>query len=184
VLDAALEYEHIATNPARGRRRRLKAAKPRRTWLELDEVRALLDAGGKNRALVATMVLGGLRVGELCALRWRDVDLARGTITVGESKTDAGRRVVDVSPDLLDELKTHRMASSSPGPDELVFPTRNGTARDRGNVRQRVLGSALKAANAKLARRGKLRFRAASRTTRSGGRSHRCSTRRAPHRPT
>jgi integrase len=155
VLDAAVEYGHIATNPARGRRRRLKAGKPRRTWLELDEVRALLDAGGENRALLATMVLGGLRVGELCALRWRDVDLARGTITVGESKTDAGRRVVDVSPDLLDELKTHRMASGSPEPDELVFVTRNGTARDRGNVRQRVLGSAIAAANKKLDKVGK-----------------------------
>jgi len=156
VLDAAVEYEHIPTNPARGRRRRLKAAKPRRTWLELDEVRALLDAAdAKRRALLATMILGGLRVGEVGALRWRDVDLARSTISVGESKTDAGVRVVDLSPDLLDELKTHRMASGSPEPDALVFLTRNGTPRDRGNVRQRVLGSTIKAANAKLAKAGK-----------------------------
>jgi integrase len=155
VLDAAVEYGYITTNPARGRRRRLKATKPRRTWLELDEVRALLDAAGSKRALLATMILAGLRVGEVSALRWRDVDLARGTISVGESKTDAGVRVVDVSPDLLDELKTHRMVSGEPERDALVFPTRNGTARDRGNVRRRVLGSAITAANKKLAEAGK-----------------------------
>ena len=97
------------------------------------------------------MILAGLRVGEVVALRWRDVDLAGGTITVGESKTDAGVRVVDVSPDLLDELKAHRMTSGFPELDALVFATRNGTPRDRGNVRQRVLGSAITAANAKLA---------------------------------
>jgi integrase len=77
-------------------------------FLELDEVRALLDAAGNRRTLLATMVLAGLRVGELTALRWRDFDLARGKLSVAESKTDAGRRVVDLSPDLLDELKRHR----------------------------------------------------------------------------
>jgi hypothetical protein len=38
------ELGYTDTNPARGRKRRLKAAKPRRTWLEVDELRALLDA--------------------------------------------------------------------------------------------------------------------------------------------
>ena len=42
VLDAAVEYGHLASNPARGKRRRLKASKPRRGWLELDEVRSIL----------------------------------------------------------------------------------------------------------------------------------------------
>jgi integrase len=31
-----------------------------------------------------------LRIGEALSLRWRDVDLARGTITVRAAKTDAG----------------------------------------------------------------------------------------------
>jgi integrase len=54
----------------------------------------VLEAAGSHRALVATMMLGGLRVDELIALRWRDVDLAGGTIRVARSKTDAGVRVV------------------------------------------------------------------------------------------
>jgi hypothetical protein len=37
VLELAGEYEHIQFNPARGRRRRLKAAQPKRTWLEPEQ---------------------------------------------------------------------------------------------------------------------------------------------------
>jgi integrase len=150
VLDSAVEYGHIASNPARGKRRRLKASKPRRTWLEIDEVRALLDVAGDHRALLATMTLAGLRVGEVVALRWRDVDLARGVLQIAESKTDAGMRAVDLSPDLLDELKAYKARARSVAADDLVFPTRVGTARDRNNVRARVLAKAIERANAKL----------------------------------
>jgi integrase len=139
VLDAAQEYGHMGSNPARGRRRRLKVGKPRRTWLELDEVRSLLDAAATDhRPLLATMILAGLRVGEACALRWRDVELARAKLTVQKAKTDAGRRVVDLSPSLLEELKLHRARARDDRADAPVFPTRRGTMRDRNNVRVRV----------------------------------------------
>jgi integrase len=55
VLDDAVEFGHLDVNPARGKRRRLKATRPRRTWLELHEVQALLAAAGNHRALLATM---------------------------------------------------------------------------------------------------------------------------------
>jgi integrase len=129
---AAQEYGHIGSNPARGRRRRLKVAKPRRTWLELDEVRSLLDAAATDhRPLLATMILAGLRAGEACGLRWRDVELARAKLAVQKAKTDAGRRVVDLSPSLLEELKLHRARARDDAADAPVFPTRRGTVRDR-----------------------------------------------------
>lgn len=81
----------VAVGPARGRKRRLKAPKPQRIWLELDEIRSLLDAAGNHRALMATMILSGLRVSELCALRWRAVDLASGVLEVEDAKTDPAR---------------------------------------------------------------------------------------------
>lgn len=100
VLEDAVEYGHLAVNPARGRRRRLRAAKPRRASLAAEQVRALLDAAGAHRALLATAIMaGGLRVGELCALRWRDVHLAAARLTVHKSKTDAGVREVDLTAD-------------------------------------------------------------------------------------
>ena len=41
----------------------------------------------ERRAMLATLMFAGLRIGELCALRWRDVDLAAGWLH--------GRRVQD-----------------------------------------------------------------------------------------
>jgi integrase len=156
VLDDALEFGYIAANPARGRKRRLKASKPRRTWLKLDEVSSLLDHAGRHRALLATLILAGLRVSELCALRWRAIDLARGILTVEESKTDAGEgREIDLTPMLLDELKLHRAASERlPVPDAFVFPTSTGRQRDRHNVRARILRPAIERANAARADAG------------------------------
>jgi hypothetical protein len=76
-----------------------KAGKPRRTCLDLDEVRCRARRPpGNTVPSWRNDDLGGLRIGELCNLRWRDVDLARGMLTVAESKTDAGERAVARSP--------------------------------------------------------------------------------------
>jgi integrase len=122
----------------------------------VDQVRALLYAAGKNRALLATAVMaGGLRVSELTGLRWRDVDLAGGWLNVAESKTAAGVREVEINPHLLDELKLHRASlGRDPKPAEFVFPGRDGGRRDRHAVRTRVLGGAVKRANITLAEAG------------------------------
>ena len=96
---------------------------------------------------------GGLRVSELCALRWRDLNLGSGRLVVPRSKTEAGERTVDISPDLLDELKACRHESRFTGQDDLVFPTSRGTI-NRSNVLKRVLRPAIERANDQLARDG------------------------------
>jgi integrase len=101
------------------------------------------------------MILAGLRVGELTALRWRDVDLTSARLNVAESKRDAGRRTIGVTPWLLDELKAHKAASPYSVPDELVFCTGKGTPFNRSNVRQRLLGGAIASANNKLKKASK-----------------------------
>lgn len=155
VLDDAIDFGYVETNAARGRKRRLTASKPRRTWLEVDELRVLLDAAEDHRALLATMALAGLRVSEACALRWRDVDLANGRLRVTDAKTDAGVRSVELTPTLRDELAAAKAGATDAEPDALVFPTRTGTMRDRNNVRSRVLATAVARANRKLAAAGK-----------------------------
>jgi integrase len=162
ILEAAVEYELIDRNPARGRRRRLPAVAPRRSWLDrADHIAALLDAAGKldaraticrgqRRALLATLTFAGLRIGEALSLRWRDVDLKRGTITVRAAKTDAGVRTVNVLPVLRDELGDYR-ARLDPSADALVFGTATGRRQGATNVRRRVLAKAVEHANTKLA---------------------------------
>ena len=125
VLEVAVEYGHIERNPARGRRRRVKPTKPRRSWVEPEQLPALLDAAKPNmRALLATLAGAGLRIGEACALDWRDVNLATGTLTVGESKTAAGEgREVDLPMGLREELIEWRAQSPRTAPGDPVFLT-------------------------------------------------------------
>ena len=102
--------------------------------------------------MLATLTLAGLRIGELLELRWRDVDLIAGTITVRQSKTDAGVRRVDVLPALSAIL------ASLPrrGPNDRVFATSNGTAHGPSNLRRRVLAPAVKLANVRLEEAGEV----------------------------
>lgn len=164
VLEAAVEYGHLQRNPAKGKRRRLPATKPSRSWLDrADHIAALLDGAqaldkvargrkGQRRALLATLGYAGLRIGEMLDLRWGDVDLARGTITVRESKTDAGVRTVNVLPALRDELATYRATLSDAPRDARVFGTSTGGRQSETNVRRRILQPAVEKANEQLAR--------------------------------
>jgi integrase len=163
VLESACEYGHVSRNVAHGRRRRLPSVTPSRTALDRAEhIAALLDAAGaldkaarrrhgQRRALVATLVFAGLRIGEALALTWADVDLARSTIVVRASKTDAGVRTVNIVPILHDELAAYS-ARAKGEPDALVFGSSNGKPQSPSNVRRRLLAQAVKGANEKLAK--------------------------------
>jgi integrase len=165
ILEVAVEYGLIDRNPARGKRRRLKPVRPAPVWLDsAEQITALLDAAGEldrevhingkhlhRRAILATLTLAGLRIGELIELRWRDVNLADGRITIGAAKTDAGMRRIDLLPALREELSTLKAATKAEV-GERVFPTRTGDAMSPSNVRQRVLAKAVERANERLAK--------------------------------
>ena len=53
ILDEAVEDGHIERNPARGRRMRVRVPKPARTFLEMDELVALIDAAGEQDTQIA-----------------------------------------------------------------------------------------------------------------------------------
>jgi integrase len=165
ILEDAVEYGYLDRNPARGKRRRLKASKPAPVWLDRAEhIEALLAAAGQldeearadrshiaRRAIIATLVFAGLRMAELTRLRWRDVDLAGNRITVGEAKTDAGTgRIVDLLPVLRDELAAHKAVRTAAGlaaPGDHVFPTSAGRRPSEDNIRDRVFAKTVERAN-------------------------------------
>jgi integrase len=162
ILEVAVEYGLIDRNPAKGKRRRLKASRPAPVWLDsAEQIAALLDAAGEldrgaksngqlpRRAILATLTLAGLRIGELIELRWRDVNLADGRLTVRASKTDAGVRRIDLLPALAGELRALR-AKVTPDPGERVFPTQEGGPMNPSNVRTRILAKAVERANERL----------------------------------
>jgi integrase len=119
ILDDAVEYGPLAANPARGRRRRIRERKSLRSLLEPNMVVDLLDAAGQweasrpphqrvgRRALLALLCLAGPRIGEVIAADRGDFDLAGGRWRIPESKTDSGRRDVELTMYLRDELVEH-----------------------------------------------------------------------------
>jgi integrase len=162
ILAKAVAYGHLPRNPAQGKEHRLPSE--RRQWSGLDRadhISALLDGAsevdaraltrrGQRRALLATLVFAGLRIGEALDLRWRDVDLARGTITIRAAKTDAGVRTINLLPVLGDELRTYRAQLASAPATARVFGTGTGGRASETNVRRRILAPAVEAANAAM----------------------------------
>ena len=166
IHEVAVEYGFVDRNVARGRRRLLKEPKPPRTYLQADQDAALLAAAGEldaearagdtrpRRALLATLALAGLRIGEALDLRWRQVNLADRSLRVVASKTDTGVRDIDLSPTLTEILSEHRARSARHGATDLSSGRRRGKRDSPSNVRNRYLSSAVDRANAGLERDG------------------------------
>lgn len=170
ILEVAGEYGLIQSNPAKGRRRRLRAPAPSPVWLDsAQQIQALLTAAGEldrqalatggrehrggtayRRALLATLVFAGLRISELTALRWRDLDLASGRLQVRASKTDAGIRTIDLLPALHTELDAHKAQSTDTSPNAIVFASAAGTELKQSNIRRRVLDRSIELADRRL----------------------------------
>jgi integrase len=164
VLEQAVEYGHLERNPATGKRRRLRVSSPEKAYLDQAvQIEALLDAAAQldrdarvdrrhipRRAILSTLTLAGLRISELLGLRWRHVDLAAGRIRIGDSKTDAGHRSIDVLPALRDHLLDWRAAAPSTAREARVFPSATGGRLSPENVRTRVLSPAVELASARL----------------------------------
>lgn len=168
ILETAVERGLIGTNPAKGKRRRVKERKPQRTYLDTAaQIQTLLDAAGeldrqapegrkhvKRRAMLAVLAFAGVRIGELLDLRWRDVDLATGWLTVRGTNTDQATRKVKIRGALRDELIAVRADSGTIDPDARVFPTSEGKRFGAENFRNRILAGAVRDANEKLSEAG------------------------------
>lgn len=173
LLDVAMERPDVElrANAARGSRRKVKVSQPtERSFLEVDQVWALLDAATMRerhaaaftqhpypaRALVSTLTLGGLRISEDCALRRGRVNLGVGVIKIGRSKTEAGYREVDVIFAALHQDLGDHLARPTPfaAADDPLFPSATGQPLSTNSVRQRVVSKSVALANTLLRERG------------------------------
>lgn len=152
VLQEAVERGYLEKNPAHGVRIREADMKKERRFYSAMEMRTLLAALAEPcRAVVLTAILTGLRIGEILALRWKRVDLLRGTMQVAETysdgefgtpKTKSSNRVIPISSVLRAELEARRARSKTTEPDELVFQTPAGTPLNAKNLYNRELAPA------------------------------------------
>jgi len=107
--------------------------------LNIEEVSGLLQLlrePARTAAFLAVMT--GLRVGELLALKWSDIDFEKGQVSVtrsivlqrvGDCKTEASRKPVPLDSRLAEALYNWRSISPYPRPDDWVFasPHCNGS---------------------------------------------------------
>jgi integrase len=148
ILSTAVEWDYLLANPVRGVKLPAQPLREDRRFLTVDEVTRLLKAlDGPAYTLVLSAVLTGMRIGELLALRWKNVDFQRKVIRVREAvyeghvstpKTRSGLRDVPIGPALEHALREH-IARSRIADDSLVFPTRNRTYQRPGNLQKRHL---------------------------------------------
>lgn len=137
-------------NPIEG----LKAPEVRnaeRRALTWDQVQSLAAESGRFGPLVLLLAATGLRIGEACGLRWKNVRLEPpASIVVAESFTRAefttpkgGKiRVVPLTP----EARAVLAMIPRRGDDDLVFASQAGTALDGPNILNRHIKPAAKRA--------------------------------------
>src|SRR5436190_1299660 len=113
--------------------------------LRTEEIPLVLErAPAVWRPFTATAIYAGLRKGELCGLRRRDVDLDAGLITVRcsyDSETTKGGHA-DVIP-IAPALAPYLQAAIDSSPSDLVFPWPDGSMRSPECDPEKVLRRAL-----------------------------------------
>jgi integrase len=155
VFRRAMARGEVAQNPTRGlefpvnRRARDRVAAP-------VEAHALIEALPEgDRALWATAIYGGLRRGELQALRWCDVDLKVGVIQVAhgwdrevgliEPKSLAAERKVPVAKALRVFLVEQRLRQDAGGSIRRRSPSAPGSpGGKRGSSRSPFTNAAIR----------------------------------------
>ncbi len=144
VMETAVAEDYVAENPCvvRGAMDVSSGLRKNSTLIRADELRvALEDLNEFYRLFVAVSAVGGLRFGELIALKREDVDVS-GTVPLlrvragsvyisgqgyieDTTKTDEDR-VVPLPSQLLGPIREHLEKYVAPGKSARVFPNQSG----------------------------------------------------------
>lgn len=207
ILKYAVRHGIIEYNPVRDVKRLARPSKEdhdteidERNILNPCEIKILLNNTPENyRPLLTTAVLTGMRQGELLGLKWGDFDWVNGQICVRRSfcrsrdpegnlvfnipKTKAGKRRIDMAPELVKVLKDWRVLKQaneaiaqanekdrgiqlerqeSTNRYDLVFPSPTGNPESHGNMLRKGFFPALKKAGVRRIRFHDLRHTYAS----------------------
>lgn len=131
LMAAAVQGGYLARTPCAGIRLP-RAARRDATLLTAAEVDRLATSAGEYGTLVYLLAYGGLRWGEVAALRRRRCDLLRRRLEVAEAVSDVNGRLVYGPtktferrwvrlPDFLVERLARDLEEVGPDPDEFVF---------------------------------------------------------------
>ena len=166
-----LKNGHIPASPGAG----LRAPKaPRRLpqVLDVDEAVRLVEVptdaplGLRDRALLELFYSSGLRLSELCGLRWRDLQAEAGLVTVlGKGGKQRSVPVGSHARRALDQWR----ASTGAGGEAFVFPGRGGGPISQRAVQVRIRQLAVRQGLFKHVHPHMLRHSSASHVLESSG---------------
>ncbi len=165
ALDQAVKWHMVPRNVAEAVRAPRPAPKEMRP-LSPDETRRFIQAacGDKLEALYVLAVHTGMRQGELLGLKWQDVDLENGKLSVrhtvtksggrlllGEPKTKKSRRTIILGAGAVSALREHLAGQVKEierlgdlyRDEGLVFASEVGTIMNPANLRKRSFASLL-----------------------------------------
>jgi integrase len=139
VLDLAVSYGIIRANPVVGVKLPAEP-KTEQKFLTHDEAWTLAERiDPRYRALVLLAVFGGMRFGELTALRRMHIIPERnqvavretlveinGAVSFGPPKTKTSVRLVTIPRSIMAEVVAHMDAYTAEGPEALVFTGKRG----------------------------------------------------------
>ena len=168
ALSQALQWHMVPRNVTEAVSPPRPAPKEMRP-LTSEEARRLLQEARGNRleALYVLAVTTGMRQGELLALRWQDVDIENGVLSVrrtltrngggiemGEPKTKKSRRSIRLTPRAVEALESHQerqlrdmgILGDRYEDRGLLFTTGTGGPINPSNLRQKSFARLLKEA--------------------------------------
>ena len=140
IMRTAVTDGLILTSPCRVKGASLESA-PERPVVSVAEIRALVaNMPERLRVFVLLAAWCQLRRGELLGLQRGDVDLMHATVNIERSrtvtmaggsvvkapKTAAGRRVLVIPPNVVDDLENHLERFTGPDPDAPLFTGEKG----------------------------------------------------------
>jgi integrase len=118
-FNIAMDHGYTDQNPARAIKRYPESPWRHQFFFSESEVKALISASSPHLRPILALAFGtGLRKGDILGLRWEDVDLDRGIISIQMQKTGKSVEIplIPMIRDLLQGMKSR--ASASP----FVFP--------------------------------------------------------------
>ncbi len=147
ILEAAVRDDLLPSNPVRKTRMPRCGPAKERVPISPDTLSTLIEKLAEpSRSIAALLAMTGLRIGELLALRWQDVDLENRFLSVNQSvyeghfdepKSRRSKRRVPLGPKSLEIIRSfHR---SNVIPSALIFSARNGSPLSRRNLLNRQL---------------------------------------------
>lgn len=134
---------YASYNPAAYAENAPKTVKKEAEMATLEEVQAITEqmVNARDKLIILTAAITGMREGELFGLKWEDIQWKHSQIFIRrtynhgrfyEPKSEKSKRKIDIPQELLHELKKWHLACPNSELD-LVFPNGKGNPEDATN---------------------------------------------------